>query len=146
MQSRKKWFIFLLLFSLAGANACRPWRHKSPEERANWLVKRISKELELNESQKQALGKIKDEFLAKHRAERPQMQEHVRSLSDLVRAETIDQAKLAELRKKHRAHREAMENFFVEKALEFHKILTPEQRAKAADLLQKHFARMAEDK
>lgn len=144
MHHSNKWLLMLVMFF--GVSACRPWKHKSPEERANWLVKRISKELDLSEGQKQVLNKIKEEFLAKHRSERPQMQENVRSLSELVRSETIDQAKLAELRKKHRAQRESMENFFVEKALEFHKILTPEQRAKAAELLQKHFARMTDEK
>ncbi len=142
----KKLFAIIALFSLAGMNACRPWKHKSPEERAEWMVKRISKELDLNDTQKQALNRIKDEFIAKHKADRPQMEAQFAALSDLVRSDTIDQAKLKDLRKKHQAHRESMENFFVEKAIEFHKVLTPEQRVKAADLMQKYFRKFAGEK
>jgi len=142
----KKLFAIIALFSLAGMNACRPWKHKSPEERAEWMVKRISKELDLNDTQKQALNRIKDEFVAKHKADRPQMEAQFAALSDLVRSDTIDQAKLKDLRKKHQAHRESMENFFVEKAIEFHKVLTPEQRVKAADLMQKYFRKFAGEK
>lgn len=138
-------FALLALTGFAGAN-CRPWRHKSPEERAEWIVKRITKELDLNDAQQQTLGRIKDEFIAKHKASRPQMEAQFHALSELIRADSIDQAKLNEIRKKHKAHREAMENFLIEKATEFHKVLTPEQRARAADLVQKYFRRFAGEK
>lgn len=74
------------------------------------------------------------------------MEAQFAALSDLVRADTIDQAKLKDLRRKHQAHRESMENFFVEKATEFHKVLTSEQRVKAAGLMQKYFRKFAGDK
>lgn len=142
----KKLFAVLALTALAGMNACRPWKHKSPEERAEWIVKRITKELELNDAQKQTLGRIKDEFIAKHKADRPQMEAQFNALGELVRSDSIDQAKLKELRKKHQAHRESMETFFVEKATEFHRVLTSEQRVKAADLMQKYFRKFAGEK
>jgi Spy/CpxP family protein refolding chaperone len=142
----KKLFVILSLFSLACINACRPWKHKSPEERVEWMVKRISKELELNDAQKQTLNRLKDEFIARHKADRPQMEAQLAALTDLVRADTIDQAKLKDLRKKHQAHRESIENFFVEKAIEFHKVLTSQQRVKAAELMQKHFRKFAGEK
>ncbi|MFZ5629094.1 MAG: Spy/CpxP family protein refolding chaperone [Spirochaetota bacterium] len=142
----KKLFVVLTLLSLAGMNACRPWKHKSPEERAEWIVKRITKELDLNDSQKQTLNRIKDEFIAKHKSDRPQMEAQFAALSELVRADAIDQSKLKDLRRKHQAHRESMENFFVEKATEFHKVLTSEQRAKAAELMQKYFRKFAGEK
>ncbi len=142
----KKISFVVALFAIATMNACRPWKHRSPEERAEWMVKRISKELELTDAQKQALNRIKDEFIAKHKADRPQLEAQIAALSELVRADTIDQIKLKELRKKHQAHRESMENFFVEKASEFHKVLTPEQRAKAAAWIQDHFRKFTEHK
>ncbi|GAB4431357.1 MAG: hypothetical protein OHK0011_14200 [Turneriella sp.] len=145
-HKHKSLFFVLTLISLAGMNACRPWKHKSPEERAEWMVKRISKELDLNDAQKQTLNRIKDEFIAKHKADRPHMEAQFAALSDLVRADTIDQAKLRDLRKKHQTHRESMENFFVEKAIEFHKVLTSKQRAKAAELMQTYFRKFAGEK
>lgn len=142
----RKLFRALALCALAGTIACRPWKHKSPEERAEWMVKRISKELDLNEAQKQTLNRIKDEFIAKHKADRPQMEAQFAALTELVRADTVDQVKLKDLRKKHQTHRESMENFFVDKAIEFHRVLTNEQRARAAELMRKYFHRFAGEK
>ncbi|MCS6972725.1 MAG: Spy/CpxP family protein refolding chaperone, partial [Leptospiraceae bacterium] len=68
--------------------------------------------------------------------------EDIKALAELVRQETIDQAKLKELRRRHQARRLALEDFFIEKALELHKILTPQQRAKAAELLINHWKKM----
>ncbi|MCS6971773.1 MAG: periplasmic heavy metal sensor [Turneriella sp.] len=128
----------LLLLGLS----CRPWGRKSPEERMDWLAKRLSKELELNDTQKETLHKIKAEFIARHREEKPRQEEDINALAELVRQETIDQAKLKELRRRHQARRVAMEDFFIEKALELHKILTPQQRAKAAELILNHWKKM----
>ena len=131
---------------LAAIGACRPWKHKSPEERAEWMSKRVAKELDLNDTQKQTLTRIKEELLAKHRAEKPRMEEQLADLNQLIRSESVDKAKLGDLRKKHQAHREAMEAFFIEKAVEFHKVLTAEQRNKAADMLQKHMKHFSGEK
>lgn len=149
MKNRKLRLTLALLLGLsllAGFAGCRPWKHKSPEERAEWLVKRINKELDLNDSQKQTLQRIKEELIAKHNAEKPQIQQQFSELNQLIRAETLDQAKLKELRKRHQAHREAMEALFVEKVVEFHKVLSAEQRNKAADLMQKHMKRFMGEK
>lgn len=125
---------------------CRPWRNKSPEERAEWITKKITKELDLTESQKNELTRIKEEILAKHRAEKAQRDAQFQELAALVKSDTIDKAKLAELKKKHLALRNSTEDLFLEKGIEFHKILTPEQRVKASETMQKHAKRFSEDK
>ncbi|MCS6972546.1 MAG: hypothetical protein NZL89_05930, partial [Leptospiraceae bacterium] len=97
----------VLLFGLS----CRPWGRKSPEERIDWLAKRLSRELELNDTQKEALNNIKAELIKRHREERPRQEEDIKALAELVRQETIDQAKLKELRRRHQARRLALEDF-----------------------------------
>lgn len=134
------------LASVAAVTNCRPWKHKSPEERAEWMAKRITKELDLNDSQKQVLNKIKDEIVAKHKAEKGNHEIQLQEMTTLLRADTIDNARLTALRKRHQAHRESMEAMFVEKTLELHKVLTPEQRNKAADLMEKHMKKFSGDK
>ena len=62
--------IVLGAMTLLTAAACRNLKHKSPEERAEWVTKKITKELDLNESQKQTLAAIKTDLLAKHAAEK----------------------------------------------------------------------------
>lgn len=135
---RKTLTVLGLMATVALFAYCRPWKHKSPEERAEWVTKRISKELDLTDSQKQTLTKIKEELLAKHKADKPARDAHFKEMTALVQAESIDTAKLQDLKKRHLAHREAMENLFLEKVVEFHKVLTPEQKLKAAKELEKH--------
>ncbi len=134
------------LASVAAVTNCRPWKHKSPEERAEWMAKRITKELDLNDAQKQVLNKIKDEIVARMKAEKSDRALQFKEMTGLLRADTIDKTKLAALRKSHEAQRESMEALFVEKALELHKVLTPEQRNKAADLIEKYMKKFSGDK
>ena len=138
--------IVLGAMTLLTAAACRNWKHKSPEERAEWVTKKITKELELNESQKQTLAAIKTDLLAKHAAEKAERDNQLRQFTELMRKDTIDQAKLAELKKKHQQMRDRAEEQFLAKIVEFHKVLTPEQRNKSADLLQKHMSRFMGEK
>lgn len=128
------------------AGSCRNWKHKSPEERAEWVTKKITKELDLNESQKQTLAAIKTDLLAKHAAEKAERESQLRQFTELMRKDTIDTTKLAELKKKHQQLRDRAEEQFLAKIVEFHKVLTPEQRNKSADLLQKHMGRFMGEK
>lgn len=135
---RKALTVFSLVLAASVFVYCRPWKHKSPEERAEWMTKRIHKELDLNDAQDQTLKKIKDELLAKYKADKPARDALFQDMTALVQAESIDKAKLQDLKKRHVAQREAMENLFMDKVVEFHKVLTPEQRVKAAKSLEKH--------
>ncbi len=138
--------VIAALASVAAVTNCRPWKHKSPEERAEWMAKRVTKELDLNDSQKQVLNKIKDEIVARMKTEKADRGQQLKEVTTLLRADTIDNGKLTALRKRHQVHRETMEALFVEKALELHKVLTPEQRNKAADLIEKHMQKFSGDK
>lgn len=135
---KKTLTVFSLLLAASVFVYCRPWKHKSPEERAEWMTKRITKELDLNDSQKQTLAKIKDELLAKYKADKPARDAIFQEMTAVVQAESIDKTRLQDLKKRHVAQREAMENLFMDKVVEFHKVLTPEQRTKAAKSLEKH--------
>ncbi|AFM13342.1 Spy/CpxP family protein refolding chaperone [Turneriella parva] len=138
--------IVLGAMTLLTAAACRNWKHKSPEERAEWVTKKITKELDLNDSQKQTLAAIKADLLAKHAAEKTEREAQLKQFTELMRKDTIDQAKLTELKKKHQQMRDRAEEQFLAKIVEFHKVLTPEQRNKSADLLQKHMSRFMGEK
>jgi len=123
---------------------CR--KHRSAEERAEWITKRITKELDLNDTQKTKLQTIKDEILARHKASKTQRAALMQEAIALVRGDTLDKAKVADLKKRHTQLHTAREDFFIEKITEFHKVLTPEQRNKAADLMQKFSSRFSSEK
>jgi GTPase len=59
--------------------------HKTPEQRAEHVVSRISDKLDLNETQKTKLNAIKDEFMAKAPAMRAAREETFRNVSMTLR-------------------------------------------------------------
>jgi Spy/CpxP family protein refolding chaperone len=125
---------------------CKPWKNKTPEERADTLTKRITKELELNQAQIGTLTKIKEEMLAKHTADKAERDAQFKTLTEIVRAQAIDRSKLSDLKKRHVAMRDNAEELFLDKIIELHKVLTPEQRVKAAEALVKYEKKFSGEK
>ena len=125
---------------------CKPWKDRTPEERAEVITKRISKELELSSNQIVTLNKIKAEMLERHQADKAERDAQFKTLTELVRAETIDRAKLDELKKRHDVMRDRSERQFLEKVAQLHKVLTPEQREKAASALLKYEKKFSGEK
>jgi Spy/CpxP family protein refolding chaperone len=112
--------------------------HPTPEQRAEHIVNKIAKELKLNDAQKAKLEKIKDEFLAR----RPEMikarEETLRTANELMRSDVIDKAKLDALVEKNKADADGMITFIAAKFTEIHDMLTPEQRRKLVDHMEKY--------
>ncbi len=118
----------ILAVTLTVAGCYRP----SAEERADKIVSRIASKLDLNDTQKAKLNAIKDEFMAKAPAWRKTREETFTELIALMKEPTIDQAKLNTLVEKNKGQADELVGFIFAKFAEFHDMLTPEQRAKAA--------------
>jgi Spy/CpxP family protein refolding chaperone len=115
--------------------ACYP---RSPEQRAEYVVKRMATELGLSDVQKAQLEKIKDEFLAR-RAEMPKLRaETVKEANELMRSVEIDKARLNALVTKTQAQANDMISFVTAKFTEIHDMLTPEQREKLVKHIEEH--------
>lgn len=117
-------------------------KHRGIEGKAEWISDRISDKLDLNETQEKELNRIRDEVVAKFKAQKPV---HLQVSSDfiaLVKSDSMDKAKLNDLKNKHGKLSDEMDNFLAEKIIEFHKVLNPEQRMKAAEYLQKFHNRL----
>ncbi len=113
------------------------YRH-TPEQRAEYVVKRMSSELGLNDTQKAQLEKIKNEFLAR----RPEMiksrEETVKEANELMRSTEIDKARLNALVEKNKAEANDMISFVSAKFTEIHDMLTPGQREKLTKDIEEH--------
>lgn len=125
---------------------CKPWKNKTAEERAETITKRIIKELDLTGAQIATLTKIKEEMLTRHNADKAERDAQFKALTELVRSPAIDRVKIGELKKRHAAMRDGAEELFLDKVVELHKVLTPEQRTKAADGLLKFEKKFSGDK
>ncbi len=112
--------------------------YRTPEQRAEYFVKRMAAELKLNDAQKAQLEKIKGEFLAR----RPEMaklrEESVKEANELMRSPEIDKAKLNALIEKNTSQLDDFVRFVFAKFTEIHDMLTPEQRDKLVAMVEKH--------
>ncbi len=112
--------------------------YRTPEQRAEHIVKRIASELDLTDAQKAHLDRIKDEFLARRPETAKLREETVKEANALMRSPEIDKAKLNDLTVKNQAQAGDMIGFISAKFAEIHDMLTPEQREKLVSHIEKH--------
>ncbi len=134
MLNRKLYtFMFFVIFSTLAVLGCQ----RSPEQRAERIVNHISEKLDLNEAQKAKLNAIKDEFMAKAPAMKKSREETFNEVIALMRSPKIEPEKVTALVEKNKAQADDVIGFILTKFVEFHDMLTPEQREKAAVELEK---------
>lgn len=134
---KKRHVIMITIAALTALVLTGCYRH-TPEQRAEYVVKRMSSELGLNDTQKAQLEKIKNEFLAR----RPEMiksrEETVKEANELMRSTEIDKARLNALVEKNKAEANDMISFVSAKFTEIHDMLTPGQREKLTKDIEEH--------
>jgi len=78
----------------AGVVACNHGMHfGSAEERGEWMVQKVSKELELNETQQARLVEVKDEFLEARRTMRSDREQTRADVLAMLQQPTLDRDK-----------------------------------------------------
>jgi Spy/CpxP family protein refolding chaperone len=134
MKSRK--FIVILMAAITAMilTSC----YRTPEQRAESMVKHLAAELKLDSSQTAKLEKIKDEFLTMRPGMINMRAETVREANDLMRGAEIDKARLNALVDKNQVKMNEMIRFVADKFTEIHDMLTPEQREKLVLMIEKH--------
>lgn len=133
----KKFSIITIAMAALAALVLSACYHRTPEQRADHLVKRMTAELSLNDAQKVQLEKIKNEFLAR-RSETKLREETVKEANELMRSAEIDKNRLNALVEKSQAQANDMINFVTAKFTEIHDMLTPEQREKLVKHIEEH--------
>ena len=140
---RSKYIMFgaVLLAALMALVVSGCYHHKSPEQRAEHMVRHLVSTLTLDAAQTAKLEKMKAEFLAR----RPDMvkarEESFKDIKEMMLSPQIDQALLNLRRQKIQAHADDMIRFVSAKFAELHDMLTPEQRSKLVEEMEKHAQR-----
>jgi Spy/CpxP family protein refolding chaperone len=118
---------------------CGPQRFfcATPEERAEMIVKKIAGDLRLPKEQVEKVNKIKDEILARTKHLRDEREAVRKEWTDLVKSDRLDRNRLTDFINAREEKIRALKPFFIDKMVEFHDILTPEQRAKAAEKMER---------
>jgi Spy/CpxP family protein refolding chaperone len=132
MKSRK--FIMIAVIAALILGGCS----RTPEQRAEHMVKYLASELKLDDSQKAQFEKIKDEFLTKRPGMIKMREETVREANDLMRSAEIDKTRLNALVDKNQTQANDMMRFVAAKFTEIHDMLTPEQREKLVVMIETH--------
>lgn len=111
---------------------------KTPEQRAEHMVKHITATLKLDDAQTAKLEKIKDEFMARRPGTIKVREETMKEANELMKSPQIDQAKLQALIQKNQGLADDFVSFIFTKFTEIHDMLTPEQRDKLVAEIEKY--------
>ena len=122
----------LLTLALAGCIHPRP---PSAQERADRVVKHIVSALDLDADQQRQLQRIEQEFLAKGAELGSHRDETCDELITMLQSDTINPERFKIVVAEHEARAQQLIVFLGQKFREFHDLLTPEQRAKAAKMI-----------
>ncbi len=137
-MKHKYLFPIIGLFTVLSALVIAGCYHKTPEQRAEGVVRHLVATLKLDATQTAKLEKMKEEFLAR----RPEMQkmraESIADIKGMMLSSQLDQARLNARMEKIQAHTSDMIRFLSAKFAELHDMLTPEQRSKLVAEMEKH--------
>jgi protein CpxP len=130
--------ILAIISSLLLVSACR---HYSPEKRTQWMMKKFTKNLNLNDSQKEQLDVFKTEMVMKGRELRVAYKNTMEEMSLQLRSDKFDKQKLEDAVSKITTPQNEFISLFIEKLADFHSSLTSEQKtilAKKLDKMKNH--------
>lgn len=130
---------FLILLAACRTKFSHCWAHGDSEKRINWLAKKITSELDLNDDQQITLNRIKEEIMAKQREFRSanKREEHLNRFLDEIKKDSLDREVLIKITDERLNHINEMRTFLIDKLIEFHAVLTPEQKEKLAEKIIK---------
>ena len=130
--------ILAVISSMLLISACR---HYSPEKRTQWMMKKFTKDLNLNDSQKEQLDVFKTEMMMKGRELRVVYKNTMEELGLQLRSEEFNKQKVEDAVSKISAPQDEFISLFIEKLADFHSSLTSEQKtilAKKLDKMKNH--------
>jgi len=114
------------------------------EQRMDRMVEKISQELDLTKDQQDAVQKIKVEFLQKLKAQKEARLQLKDEMIVLIKSDAIDATELEKIKQKVNDLNKELQDFLTAKFIDFHKTLTPAQKEKAVEWIEKTSKKMME--
>ncbi len=129
----------LILIITAGLvmAGCSRGGHRFGHGNPDKIVDRITKKLGLDNGQKQQLTAIKNDIVSKKDQLRPDRSAIMGEIESQFKNDVVDEARLRAVIDTEKAKLDEIANLAVAKISEFHKILTPEQRAMVVEKMSK---------
>ena len=130
--------IGLILISTIALASCGMHRFKHHGGgHSQYMVNKISSELDLTDAQEAELDGIFAEWKTKKMAKKGQHAAHMDALIAEVKKDKIDKTVVDGIHKVKTAHMAERSEFFTTKLIAFHQTLTAEQKTKLAEVLEK---------
>ena len=101
------------------------------------MVKKITNDLKLSTEQVEKVNRIKDEILAKTKNIRDERESVHKEMKALVQSGTLDRTMVNRFIAGREDKFRALKPFFVDKIVELHALLTPEQRTRLVEKMEK---------
>ena len=117
----------------------------SLEKRGERMLIRTAWILNLNHDQKETLKKIQSDFFDKLKSQKQERQEIRQDMKTMILGDAIDSAKLDELAEKRKALNLELEKIITPELIEFHKTLTPVQKQKIVEWMDRIQERIWKD-
>jgi Spy/CpxP family protein refolding chaperone len=122
--------IALIGVFISGALIFTGCRSHSHQGKAEFMVDYIAETLDLSDGQRAQLDGVKDEFIAKAKEMHAQKETMHAAFMAELRKEEISPENLKDLIDQKRAQMDEFINLAMDRLIEFHKTLSPEQREK----------------
>jgi Spy/CpxP family protein refolding chaperone len=123
----------LALPAIGTLNGCRHGRHPGAE----LMIDYLAEALDLSEAQRGQADRIKAELLAKARGLKSGHLKAAVELKTLLASEEIDPERVRQLVAEHRGRMDELVDLAIARIVEFHRTLSPEQRAKLVAKMEK---------
>ncbi len=104
--------------------------HRDPEQRAQWMVQKVTKKLELNDAQQAKLKALSDEMLNARKAMKQEFKDDREQVLALLDQRQMDQDKMLGMTQSHTQTVNAQAPKIVAAMAGFYDSLTLEQQAK----------------
>jgi Spy/CpxP family protein refolding chaperone len=139
MNRYLKLFTYLMIgFFIISCGRGKRW---NSEKIANKIVKHVSSELKLNDSQKKQLEEIKTGYLEKKKTHRKNTKGERMKLMEMVKKDSIDKNQVSEIYSKMDKSKAETREWLTDQLIEFHKTLSPEQKEKLVSMMEKYMAK-----
>ena len=129
-------FLFLTV-SFAGVSFAKKMYHLKTGGPIGIIIDKVTEDITLSDDQKAKITSLKNDIKAKMESKKSGRKEKFNSFIDEFRKDNLDKASLESMYQKHEQERTEMKDYAESKIIEFHDILTPEQRKQAADKMEK---------
>lgn len=127
--------LILVALGLTAVSACtRP----SPEQRAEWITRKVSSELDLTDEQKTHLDAVKQAMIDVRKTHKAERQSYFERVKQLILSEHLDAARVKALMAERQKQLDSDFDSVFEKVAAFHASLSADQKQKAVDLIEKY--------